>query len=107
MISHVVLDCFVLYFEQIDSIGFGKDYLQVDDSDWRRRDRNDCRLLFDSMSADSRYQLKRQKTEVANCKYANGNDRKVEYVVDDLPDINQFYTQNAEMRYVVCNWNEE
>jgi hypothetical protein len=44
------------------------------------------------MSADSRYQVKTPKTEVAN-----GNDRKVEYVVGDLSDINQFYTQNAEM----------
>jgi hypothetical protein len=23
-----------------------------------------------------------------------------------LSDINQFYTQNAEMWYVVCNWND-
>ncbi len=58
------------------------------------------------MSADSRYQLKIPKTKVANWKYTNGNDRKVEYVVGDLSDINQFYTQNAEMRYVVCNWND-
>ena len=59
-----------------------------------------CAMI--GMVPDSRFQVRRAQLEAAQWKYKNGYDMSCEQLAKKLADLNQFYTQNAEMRSLGC-----
>ncbi|CAB3397755.1 unnamed protein product [Caenorhabditis bovis] len=54
------------------------------------------------MIPDAKYQIKRAQYEAANWKYTHGYDMPCEQLAKKMADLNQYYTQNAEMRSLGC-----
>ncbi|CAD5234550.1 unnamed protein product [Bursaphelenchus xylophilus] len=50
------------------------------------------------MIPDCKFQVKRAQVEAGGWKYENGYDMSIEQLARRMADLNQYYTQNAEMR---------
>ncbi|KAK0404583.1 hypothetical protein QR680_017524 [Steinernema hermaphroditum] len=55
-----------------------------------------CAMI--GMIPDSKFQVRRAQVEAANWKYEHGYNMPIEQLARRMADLNQFYTQNAEMR---------
>uniref|UniRef100_A0A0N4Z8U5 Proteasome subunit alpha type n=1 Tax=Parastrongyloides trichosuri TaxID=131310 RepID=A0A0N4Z8U5_PARTI len=59
-----------------------------------------CAMI--GMIPDSEFQIKRAIYEAAGFKYKHGYEMSVEQLARRMADLNQYYTQNAEMRSLGC-----
>lgn len=50
------------------------------------------------MLADAKFQVRRAQGEAAQWKYQNGYNMPIAELARKMADINQYYTQNAELR---------